>query len=308
MLRRLLLYLSHAAWADWMIRHAPLARQMAERFVAGETADDAIAAIRALNAEKINATVDHLGEHVKTSDDAIRSTAGYLLILDKMANSGVEANVSLKLTQLGLDLDEALCLDQMRKILARANERRIFIRTDMESSLYTDRALSICRRLHREFGPDHVGIVIQAYLYRSENDLRTLIADRIRVRLCKGAYREPPKIAYPSKKDVDANYVRLIRLLLDSTADGLYHAIATHDEKMIQAAVEYADRRHVAPEQFEFQMLYGIRRDLQRRLVAEGYRVRVYVPYGTEWYPYLMRRLAERPANLWFFLSHLIRR
>jgi proline dehydrogenase len=308
MLRQLLLSLSHAAWADWMIRHAPLARQMAERFVAGETADDVIKEIRTLNAEKITATVDHLGEHVKTSNDAVRSMEGYLLILDKMAKSGVEANVSLKLTQLGLDVDEALCLDQMRKILARANEHRIFIRMDMESSFYTDRTLAICRRLHREFGPDRVGVVLQAYLYRSENDLHALISDRIRVRLCKGAYREPQEIAYPNKKDVDANYVRLMRVLLDNAANGVYHAIATHDEKMIQAAVEYAARRHVAPAQFEFQMLYGIRRDLQRRLIAEGYRVRVYVPYGTEWYPYLMRRLAERPANLWFFLSHLARR
>ena len=281
---------------------------MARRFVAGETVDEAIAAIRLLNAQKIAATVDHLGEHVKTADDVSRATEGYLLILDKIAASGVEAHVSLKLTQLGLDLDEAFCLDQMRRILKRANERRIFIRMDMESSLYTDRTLDICRKLNQEFGPDRVGVVIQAYLYRSENDLRNLIADRIRVRLCKGAYREPPETAYPNKKDVDANYVRLTHLLLDSASNGLYHAIATHDGKMIQAAVEYAAHHHVTPDQFEFQMLYGIRRDLQRRLVADGYRVRVYVPYGTEWYPYLMRRLAERPANLWFFLSHLARR
>lgn len=308
MLRQLLLSLSQAEWAAWMVRHAPVARQMARRFVAGETTDEAIAAIRSLNAEKITATVDHLGEHVKTADDVARATEGYLLILDKIAASGVEANVSLKLTQLGLDLDETLCLDQMRRILARANEHRIFIRIDMESSLYTDRTVAICRRLHHEFGPDRVGVVIQAYLYRSENDLRNLIADRIRVRLCKGAYREPPEIAYPNKKDVDANYVRLTRLLLDSASHGLYHAIATHDEKMIKAAIEYAARRQVASDQFEFQMLYGIRRDLQKRLVAGGYCVRVYVPYGTEWYPYMMRRLAERPANLWFFLSQLARR
>jgi proline dehydrogenase len=308
MLRRLLLFLSRAAWADWMVRHMPLAKQMAGRFVAGETADDAVAAIRALNAEKITATVDHLGEHVKTPDDVARSTEGYLLILDKVAKSGVEASISLKLTQLGLDLDEALCLDQMRKILVRASEHRIFIRIDMESSHYTDRTLAVCRRLHREFGPNCVGVVVQAYLYRSENDLRNLIADRIRVRLCKGAYREPPETAYPRKEDVDANYVRLTHLLLDNAADGVYHAVATHDEKMIQAAIEYAALRHVAPDQFEFQMLYGIRRDLQRRLVAKGHYVRVYVPYGSEWYPYLMRRLAERPANLWFFLSHLVRR
>lgn len=308
MLRQLLLSLGQAKWADWMVRRAPVARRMASRFVAGETADEAIAAIRSLNAEKIAATVDHLGEHVKTPDDIARATEGYLLILDKIASSGVEANVSLKLTQLGLDLDETLCLDQMRRILTRASKHGIFIRMDMESSLYTDRTAEICRRLNQEFGPNRVGIVIQAYLYRSENDLRNLIAERIRVRLCKGAYREPPETAYPSKKDVDANYVRLTRLLLDSAPYGLYHAVATHDEKMIQAAIEYAARRQVASDLFEFQMLYGIRRDLQKRLVADGYRVRVYVPYGTEWYPYMMRRLAERPANLWFFLSQLARR
>lgn len=309
MLKRTLLALSDAAWARWLATHVPLARQMARRFVAGETIDDAITAIRALNRDKITATIDHLGEHVATSADAARAAEHYLTILDRIATGGVEANISLKLSQLGLDLDESTCLNQMRRILARASEHRIFVRLDMERSRDTDRTLAVCRTLNREFGPDRVGVVIQAYLYRSDEDLRVLIAERIRVRLCKGAYHEPPDRAYPDKRDVDQHYARLARRLLDSAAtDGLYPAIATHDEPMIAATQTYAAQLTLPSDRYEFQMLYGIRRYLQKRLVADGYRVRVYVPFGTEWYPYLMRRLAERPANAWFFLSHLFRR
>jgi proline dehydrogenase len=281
---------------------------MARRFVAGETLDEAVAAIRVLNTQRLAATVDHLGEHVHSPADAARAADDALAILDRIAAERLDANLSIKLTQLGLDLDEPLCVEQMRRILARAGERRIFVRIDMESSRYTDRTLAICRRLNREFGPDRVGVVIQAYLRRSEEDIRQLLTERIRIRLCKGAYHEPPALAYPQKKDVDDHYVRLSRHLLESAVQGLYHAIATHDERMIAAAIDGANRLNLPADRFEFQMLYGVRRGLQRRLAGGGYRVRIYVPYGTEWYPYFMRRLAERPSNLWFFLRQLVQR
>ncbi|MEW6324827.1 MAG: proline dehydrogenase family protein [Nitrospirota bacterium] len=308
MLKRLLLALSDAAWARRIVARAPIARHMARRFVAGETLDDAVAAIRALNASRMGATVDCLGEHVRSSADAIRAADGYLAAIDRLAGERLDANVSLKLTQLGLDLDETVCLTQMRRILSRAGEHDMFVRIDMESSRYTEQTLAICRALNREFGRDRVGVVIQAYLHRSGQDLEALLAEGIRVRLCKGAYLEPPELASPRKSDVDANYVRLARRLMQSAAQGLYHAIATHDQRMIAAAIGEATRLSLPKDRFEFQMLYGIRRSLQRQLVADGYRVRIYVPYGTEWYPYLMRRLAERPANFWFFLTQLIRR
>ncbi|MBI3621152.1 MAG: proline dehydrogenase family protein [Nitrospirae bacterium] len=308
MLKRLLLALSDSTWARRAVTHSPLGRRMARRFVAGETLDEAVAAIRALNIQRLAATVDHLGEHVHSPADAIRAADGALAILDRIAAERLDANLSIKLTQLGLDLDESLCLEQMRRILTRAGERRIFVRIDMESSRYTDRTLAICRTLHREFGPDRVGVVIQAYLRRSEQDVRQLLAERIRLRLCKGAYHEPPALAYPGKKDVNDNYIRLSGQLLESAAQGLCPAIATHDERMIAAAIDCANRLSLPADRFEFQMLYGVRRSLQRRLVADGYRVRIYVPYGTEWYPYLMRRLAERPSNLWFFLRQLFQR
>jgi len=307
-LKHTLLALSEAAWARWVVTHSPLGRWMARRFVAGETLDEAVAAIRALNTQRLAATIDHLGEHVHSPADAIRAADGALAILDRIVAEQVDANLSIKLTQLGLDLDESLCLEQMRRMLTRAGEHRIFVRIDMESSRYTDRTLAICRALNREFGPDRVGVVIQTYLRRSEEDVRQLLAERIRIRLCKGAYHEPPDLAYAVKQDVDDHYIRLSGQLLDSAAQGLCPAIATHDERMITAAIDCADRLRLPPDRFEFQMLYGIRRRLQRRLVADGYRVRIYVPYGTEWYPYLMRRLAERPGNLWFFLRQLVRR
>ncbi len=306
-LKRLLLLLSCAAWAEWMAKHAPGMRQLAQRFVAGETADEAITAIRMLNADQITATVDYLGEHVSTPVKAVQAADGYLLMLNKILNSGVHANISLKLTQLGLDLNETLCLEQIQRILKKAVANDIFIRIDMESSHYTDRTLAICRQLNREFGPGRVGVVIQASLYRSEQDLRQLLAEQIGVRLCKGAYLEPPDRGYPHKADVDANYIHLAQHLLQQASEQLSNAIATHDHQILHTIMDYASHQRVNRKHFEFQMLYGVRRQLQRELVAKGYRVRVYVPYGREWDPYLMRRLAERPANLWFFLSHIFK-
>jgi len=282
---------------------------MARRFVCGETIGAAIAAVRALNANGLYATLDFLGESVTNEDEARSAADEYLRALDQIAAAGACANVSLKLTQFGLDLDDAFCLRNVRRVVARAQSQGNFVRVDMEGTPHTDRTLAIVRALHGEFG--NVGAVLQSYLYRSEADLIALADAGIRIRLCKGAYREPPDKAYPRKADVDANYVRLARLLLDRAGharrsdDGRVPplaALATHDEKMIAAAKTYAEERKIPRQQFEFQMLYGVRRELQERLVAEGYAVRVYVPYGTHWYPYFMRRLAERPANVWFFV------
>jgi len=308
MFKHLLLALSDSTWARRLLARAPLARRLAQRFVAGETLDDAVAAVRALNRQGLAATLDALGEHVRTPEDAVRAADSYIAALDRIARDRLDANVSLKLTQLGLDLDESLCLAQLRRILDRAAGAGIFVRIDMESSRYTDRTLMIGRLLNREYGPDRVGVVLQAYLRRSEQDLTPLLTERIRVRLCKGAYHEPPDLAYPEKSQVDEQYRRLARRLLEDAVTGAPHAIATHDPRMIAAALDDARRLQLPPARFEFQMLYGIRRRAQRELATAGHRVRTYVPYGAEWYPYLMRRLAERPANLWFFLTQLFRR
>jgi len=316
MLRPLLLHLSHARWARNLVTRFRFARRAAARFVAGETIEEAIAAIRALNAKGLNASLDHLGENVTTEADATCATEDYLFALDQIAASGIRSNVSLKLTQLGLEVDEAICEYNLRRILEKARATQNFVRLDMESTAYTDRTLAVFRALHCEF--DNLGLVLQAYLYRTEKDLIALMEEKAPIRLCKGAYDEPPDKAFPRKADVDANYLKLARNLLDHAralppADSGRRpplaALATHDEKMIVAAKTYAAAaaRKIPREYFEFQMLYGIRRDLQERLAAEGYRVRIYVPYGTEWYPYFMRRLAERPANVWFFLSQLLR-
>jgi proline dehydrogenase len=314
MLRSVLLYLSHAPWARRFITRFPLARRAASRFIAGETPDDAIRVIRDLNGRGIEATVDHLGENVRSPQDAARAADDYLIVLDKIRSAGVKSHASVKLTQLGLDLGEDWCLNNMRCILECARATGAFLRVDMEGSAYTEATLTLVRALRHDFGYDNVGAVIQSYLYRSEQDVRDLIAEGTRVRLCKGAYQEPPDLAYPHKRDVDANFVRLTHLLLDGVAaqngqpNGLYPAFATHDAQMIEAAKTYAAEKGVSRTAFEFQMLHGIRRDLQEGLAREGYRVRVYVPYGSEWYPYFMRRLAERPANLWFFVTNLVRR
>ena len=288
----------------------PLARRVVSRFIAGETCDEAIEAIRSLNAKGITGTVDHLGESVFTEQEAIRATTDYLHLLDCIRESQVASWISLKLTQLGLDISEAFCLDNLRRILNYARERGIQVTIDMEGSEYTQRTLDVFHRLHGAEDFENVRAVIQAYLYRSEADVATLVERGAGVRLCKGAYQEPPSLAFPKKADADANFIKLTEMLLSAAAreNGGYPGIATHDEKMIEAARQYAAEHGTGRDAFEFQMLHGIRGELQGALVAEGYHMRVYVPYGTEWYPYFMRRLAERPANVWFIISNLLRR
>jgi proline dehydrogenase len=281
---------------------SPAARRLATRFVAGETLDDALAVSRRLNQEKITVTLDHLGESVTTLDEAAEARDIYVRTLTAIHDSNIQGNVSLKLTQFGLDFSYDQCRANVEQLVVCAAQRDAFVRIDMESSEYTDRTLQLVTELHRGHG--NVGVVIQAYLFRSKQDIEDLCARRIRVRLCKGAYLEPATVAFPGKEDVDRNYVELMKILLDR---GDYPAIATHDEKMIAATKEYAAARKIGRDAFEFQMLYGIRRDLQRQLVQEGYRLRLYVPFGRAWYPYYMRRLAERPANVFFMLRNLFR-
>ncbi len=303
-MRQGLLWLSEQPRIFDLVRRNGLARRFAARFVAGETVESAVEAARELARRGITATLDFLGESVTQEREAVAARDQYLLMLERMAASGVEVNVSLKLTQMGLDIAEELCADNLIRILERARRLGGFVRIDMEGSEYTQRTLDFFRnRLYQRFAA-HCGVVIQAMLRRSEADLADLIRLRERVRLCKGAYLEPPEVAFPDKADVDRNYVKLMERLLE---EGNYPAIATHDEAILAHARRFADRRGIGPERFEFQMLYGVRRDLQVRLRKAGYRVRVYVPFGTQWYPYLMRRLAERPANIAFILGNLIR-
>ena len=286
----------------------PLATRMARRFVAGETLDDAIRVVQTLNAKGLLVSLDHLGENVHSEADAARATQAYLDLLERIAISSVNSNISLKLTALGLDMSEEVCVGNMRRILTRARETNNFVRIDMESSTYTDRTLRVFRTLREEYGFGNVGVVIQAYLLRSEQDVREMAAAGANIRLCKGAYKEPPTVAFPLKADVDANYVKLMQIYLDepSLSSGARIAVATHDDHMIDATREYVNANQVDKAAFEFQMLYGIRPQAQEQLAAQGYKMRVYVPYGTEWYPYFMRRLAERPANVWFLLRHLL--
>jgi len=307
MFRAFFLYLSGNAWVRRWLMRLSLARRAALRFVAGEEPEDAIRVIRALNARGILATLDHLGENVTSREDARHARDDYLRILDHIAESGLRSHVSLKLTQLGLDIGDDFCAENVAQILERAAGYHTFVRIDMEGSAYTQRTLDIFYRLHQHYA--NVGVVIQAYLYRSEADVCHLIAEGASVRLCKGAYKEPPDIAFPKKRDVDANYLKLMHMLLSDEArrNGAHLAIATHDAKIIAEAKRYTSEHGIRPDEFEFQMLYGIRRDLQDQLAAEGYTVRLYIPYGHEWYPYFMRRLAERPANVWFLLSNIIR-
>jgi proline dehydrogenase len=280
-----------------------VARNLSRRFVAGETLEQALAVSRKLNGETIAVTLDHLGESVTTLDEAARARDVYLRTLSAIHESGIQGNVSLKLTQFGLDLSPSQCRANVEQLVRRAAELGGFVRVDMESSEYTSRTLDLVTSLHeRHHGA--VGTVIQAYLYRSRADVEKLCSQGIRIRLCKGAYLEPHSVAFPKKADVDHNYVELMKVLL---ATGAYPAIATHDERMIAATKAYAALSKLPRDAFEFQMLYGIRRDLQRQLVAEGYRLRLYVPFGRAWYPYYMRRLAERPANVLFMLRNLFR-
>jgi proline dehydrogenase len=270
--------------------------------VAGDTLADALEAGRRINREGISLTLDHLGENVTSLQEAEASTNVYLRALDELSGHGINGNVSLKLTQFGIDISEQACRANVKYVVGRAKELGNFVRVDMEASHYTEHTLQLVTDLHAQYGS--VGTVIQAYLHRSEKDVELLCRQGIRVRLCKGAYLEPPEVAFQAKADVDRNFVQLMRILL---AAGTYPAIATHDEKMIDEAKSFVRARKIAPESFEFQMLYGIRRDLQRRLVTEGYRLRLYVPFGKAWYPYFMRRLAERPANVVFLARNFFR-
>jgi len=286
-----------------------IGRRMSSRFVAGMEIGDVLHAAEALNAHGISATLDSLGENVATPDEARRSADVYHRLLDDIHRRGLNANVSVKLTQMGLELDPALAEQIAAELVAHAVETGNFVRIDMEGSALTQVTLDIVKRIHAgqsggKPNRGHVGVVIQAYLYRSEQDIAELLAEGIRIRLCKGAYQEPPQLAFPAKADVDQNFVRLMRMLVRS---GVYHGIATHDDAMIEATRQFVTERNIAPSEFEFQMLYGVRRDLQRSLVEQGYGMRVYIPFGHEWYPYFMRRLAERPANVLFLAKNFFK-
>jgi proline dehydrogenase len=278
------------------------ARGLAARFVAGERVDEAVAAARKLNEAGRMVSLDYLGESVHSEAEARAAADIALGLFDRIAAEKLDANVSVKLTQLGLDISEALCEELLGRIVEAAANYRNFVRLDMEGSAYTQRTIDICRRM-RARSPA-VGIVLQSCLYRTEQDVRDMLAIGCRIRLCKGAYKEPASVAYPQKADVDENYQRLTRVLLQS---GIYHGIATHDPRMITTARDFARDHNIGGDHFEFQMLYGIRTDLQEQLVKDGYRLRIYVPFGKDWFAYFMRRLAERPANLMFLLRHVVR-
>jgi proline dehydrogenase len=304
MLRTTLLYLSRQQRVFDLIRNVGFARRMASRFVAGETIASACDAVAELKARGIMASLDLLGESVTAEAEARATGAQYLQLLDEMHRRGLEANVSVKLTALGQDLSDALAVEVVRTVLARAREYGGFVRLDMESSAYTDRTLDTFERaLHPDY-PDTVGIVLQSALRRTLDDVARANRLQCRVRICKGAYLEPPEVAFPDKADVDGNYVTAMHRLMEH---GRYPGIATHDERIIAEAQRFAKEKGIGADRFEFQMLYGVRRDLQERLVREGYRVRCYVPFGSQWYPYLMRRLAERPANLLFMVGNVVR-
>jgi proline dehydrogenase len=281
---------------------APAADRLTSRFVAGSTIEREVAVCQKLNADGYLATLDHLGESVTSLEEAEQSREAYLTALDRIAKLNLEATVSVKLTQLGLDFSEQACLANIECLVARAKSIGRMVEIDMESSAYVDRTLTLVSDLHARYGS--VRAVIQAYLYRSESDIQNLCRLSIPIRLCKGAYREPSDVAFPRKKDVDANYVRLMLELFDR---GTFPAIASHDEHILNRALAYIQERNIAADRFEFQMLYGIGRELQRRLVGAGYRLRLYVPYGNAWYPYFMRRLAERPANVIFLARNLLK-
>jgi proline dehydrogenase len=304
MMRSVLFWLSTRRSIFNFMRRNRLARKFASRFVAGESVADAVGAASELKSRNITASLDMLGESVTSATEAEQARDTYLEMLRAMQGAAVQVNVSVKLTQMGLDIDPDLCERNVRAILGLAQELDGFVRLDMEGSPYTQRTLDFFeRRLFADYGP-HVGVVIQAALRRSTDDIATLIRLGARIRLCKGAYLEKPEVAFPDKKDVDAHYVRLMEQLLTA---GNYPGIATHDEAIIAHATQFVAQRGIPRDRFEFQMLYGVRRDLQDRLAREGYRMRVYIPFGTQWYPYLMRRLAERPANIVFILGNVLK-
>jgi len=305
MLRAFFVRLSENRVLRAAAEHSSIGQRTSSRFVAGTTVEDAMAATRAMNDVGLAVSIDNLGENVTNPKEARQSAALYHKLLDEITARGLKANVSLKLTHMGLDVDEKLAHENVCSLVAHAAGCHNFVRVDMEGSPYTDRTLDFVRELHRVRGhEDSVGAVIQSYMRRSQHDVEELLADRIRIRLCKGAYKEPPDLAFQKKSEVDSSYVKLMKVLLKS---GMYHGIATHDEKIIAATKAFARAERVPPDSFEFQMLYGIRRDLQQKLVRDGWRMRVYIPFGTEWYPYLMRRLGERPANAFFIVKNLFR-
>jgi proline dehydrogenase len=306
-LRALFIALSESrslrAWAE----RSALGQRMSGRFVAGTQVEDAIRAAEAVNRAGAGVSIDNLGENVTNAEEARASAGLYHQLLDAIAQRKLDANVSLKLTHMGFDVDEKLAYELVTRLVAQAGKLAPanFIRVDMEGSAYTQRTLDFVHALHRDpSNQGRIGAVIQAYMRRAESDVEKLLAERIRIRLCKGAYKEPPDIAFQKKSEVDANYVKLMKILMTS---GVYHGLATHDEKIINQAKDFATREKLPRDSFEFQMLYGIRRDLQQALVRDGWRMRVYIPFGTEWYPYYMRRLAERPANVLFILKALLR-
>jgi len=319
MFRSFFSYLSKAAWARNIVTKWSIAWKMASRFIAGERLADGIQAIKLLNSKGINATLDHLGEYTDSPEKARQAALDIIQAFDAIEEAGVRANVSVKLTQIGLGISSDLCIENLKLILEKAKNYNSFVRIDMEDSTVTQRTLDVLYALRRH-GFENVGIVIQAYLYRSEDDIRKMLVDCYKIRLCKGAYKEPANVAFPKMQDVNSSYDRCAALLINGalskecprvSPEGKIPpipGIATHDAKRIDFAKVYAEKVSLPKDAMEFQMLNGIRRDLQEQLVKEGYWVRVYVPYGTEWYPYFMRRLAERPANLWFFISNFFHR
>ncbi|HEX3145818.1 MAG TPA: proline dehydrogenase family protein [Pyrinomonadaceae bacterium] len=302
--RSALIYLSRQEGLKNFAARFSLFKKLTTRFIAGETIDEAVAAIRDINARGCSASFDHLNEGVSSVAATEGEVSEYLHLLELIDQTGINSNVSIKLTQFGLDIDPELAYKNARRIVEGAARRGNFVRVDMEGSNVTQATIDIFKRLRSEFGLNDVGIVLQSYLYRTEADARELLKIPARIRLCKGAYDEPAEVAFPEKKDVDANYVKVMQMLLSS---GTYHGIATHDPRMIDATIEFVQKEGIAKDAFEFQMLYGIRRDLQEQLARDGWGMRVYVPYGKHWYPYFMRRLAERPANIWFVMKNVLK-
>jgi len=306
-LRTLFISLSESSRLRAVAERSSIGQKFSSRFVAGKQVDDALRATRTVNQSGCSVSIDNLGENVTNAEEARASAQLYHQLLDDIAVQKLNANISLKLTHMGLDVDEKLARDQVAGLVAKASAMnpRNFVRVDMEGSPYTQRTLDFVRELHRApANQGCVGTVIQSYMQRSESDVATLLSEGIRIRLCKGAYKEPPEIAFQAKSDVDANYVKLMKILMKSK---IYHGLATHDEKIINQAKAFATSERISRDAFEFQMLHGIRRDLQQSLVRDGWRMRVYIPFGTEWYPYFMRRLAERPANVLFIAKNLFR-
>jgi proline dehydrogenase len=302
--RSALLYLARKeGLKNFATRFRPF-KKMTTRFVAGEDIEEAIAAIREINAKGATASFDHLNESVANAAETEEEVREYLRILARIDETGIRSNVSIKLTQFGLEIDPELAYRNARQVVEDAARRGNFVRIDMESSAVTQVTIDIFKRLRAEFGLNDVGIVLQSYLRRTYDDVQDILKIPARIRICKGAYNEPPEVAFPDKKDTDENYVRIMKVLLKS---GVYHGIATHDPKMIEATTRFVKQEGIAKDAFEFQMLYGVRRDIQVKLAQAGYNVRVYVPYGKHWYPYFMRRLAERPANVWFVLKNMFK-